>query len=225
MPVRKIPKNYRHLTGLVKNSKDDRMTGFESPLERDFYYLLDFDATVESYEEQPVRIHYEQDGRKRSYTPDALVVFRSGPGGHPERPPELCEIKTREDIRQDWPDCKARYRAARRYAKKRGWRFKIVTEKEIRGPYLDNVRFLRRYRRSSPSAEDEASIVRALAELGPVSVDALLSHLTEDTWRRAELIPVIWRLVATQELHCDLSRPLTMNSLLHSSRPTIRRVK
>jgi hypothetical protein len=51
MPVRIIPKNYRNLTGLVANTKAQRMTAFESTLEKDFLLLLDFDPAVGTYEE------------------------------------------------------------------------------------------------------------------------------------------------------------------------------
>src|SRR5437016_4446366 len=56
MPVRKVPKNYRNLTGLVPNTRTSSMTAFESSLERDFLLLLDFDPDVTFYEEQPVTI-------------------------------------------------------------------------------------------------------------------------------------------------------------------------
>src|SRR5262245_35397216 len=69
MPVRRIPKNYRSLTGLVPNSRTQSMTAFESSLERDFLQLLDFDPDVEFYEEQPVKITYpDAKGRRLSFT-------------------------------------------------------------------------------------------------------------------------------------------------------------
>ncbi|MBI5634751.1 MAG: heteromeric transposase endonuclease subunit TnsA, partial [Nitrospirae bacterium] len=50
MPVRKIPRNYRNITGAVSRSNGDPMVRYESALERDFYELLDFDINVRSYE-------------------------------------------------------------------------------------------------------------------------------------------------------------------------------
>jgi hypothetical protein len=58
MPVRKIPKNYRGVTGLVASELNAKQTAFESTLERDFMLLVEFDPNVLSYEEQPVRIDY-----------------------------------------------------------------------------------------------------------------------------------------------------------------------
>ena len=43
MPVRKIPKNYRNVTGVAAHRKADGPAMFESTLERDFIALLEFD--------------------------------------------------------------------------------------------------------------------------------------------------------------------------------------
>lgn len=56
MPVRKIPKNYLSVTGGFASRKNGRMLGFESPLERDYMILLEYDDLVERFEEQPVRV-------------------------------------------------------------------------------------------------------------------------------------------------------------------------
>ena len=60
MPVRKIPKNYRSVTGTFPSYKNKRNIFYESLLERDFYLLLEFNDDVISYEEQPFRIYYQR---------------------------------------------------------------------------------------------------------------------------------------------------------------------
>ena len=42
MPVRKIPKNYRNVTGIAAHAKADGPAAYESTLERDFITLLEF---------------------------------------------------------------------------------------------------------------------------------------------------------------------------------------
>jgi hypothetical protein len=39
-----------------------------------------------------------------------------------------------------------KFRAAQRYARQQGWRFRLVTERHMRTPYLENAKFLRPYR-------------------------------------------------------------------------------
>jgi len=147
MPVRTVPKNYRSLTGLVPNPRTQSMTAFESSLERDFLLLLDFDPDVEWFEEQPVKIIYhDAKGRRRTYTPDVLVRYRTDPPQARHTKPLLCEVKYRDDLRQHWAEYRPKFRAAQCYARQQGWRFHVVTERHVRTPYLENVKFLRSYR-------------------------------------------------------------------------------
>lgn len=212
MPVRKIPKNYRNLTGVIKNTKANRMSGFESTLERDFYFLLDFHD--HDFEEQPVAIKFDHEGVQRKYTPDVLVIFKPAMMGAATQKPELCEIKYRDDLRKEWPDCKPRFKAARRYARKRGWRFRIITEKEIRGPHLETAQFLRGFKKKPAAQKSIKKLLSAIAILGDTDPDSLLSYITTDVWERAELVKIIWHLVATKRIKCDLSKMLTMKCTL-----------
>jgi hypothetical protein len=70
MVARVIPKNYRNVTGRLASSKNRCLIGFESTLEKDFYLLLEFDPQVETFEEQPVTITYDDStGKRHRYTP------------------------------------------------------------------------------------------------------------------------------------------------------------
>ena len=53
MPVRKIRKNYRSVTGVFTGQKNEGSTEFESTLERDLFTLLEFSPDVLKYEAQP----------------------------------------------------------------------------------------------------------------------------------------------------------------------------
>ena len=58
MPVRKIPKNYRNVTGIAAATKSGGAAQFESTLERDFISLLEFLPEVKSIDPQPVKIEW-----------------------------------------------------------------------------------------------------------------------------------------------------------------------
>jgi len=53
MPVRNVSNRGGSVIGRFPSIKMERMIAFESLLERDFIYLLDYDARVEWFEEQP----------------------------------------------------------------------------------------------------------------------------------------------------------------------------
>lgn len=220
MPVRSIPRNYRSLTGKVNNARNQVAVAFESMLERDFYLLLDFESTVASFEEQPVRIGYEYPaGTRRTYTPDVLVYYCADPAVASTPAPMLCEVKYREDLRTHWNAYKPKFKAARRYARQRRWVFRLITEREIRTPYLKNVKFLREYRRRVVDRDDCCRLLAALAAQGETDAKALLTKLspTRDTY--AKLLPVLWHLVAVGRIGANLAVPLTMRTTLRPRPP------
>lgn len=129
MPVRKIPKNYRNVTGVASHLKSNGKAMFESTLERDFLTLLEFNPSVESFEVQPVTIHWVDDSNKaRTYTPDVLAYFHLT-----SNPTTLYEVKYRSELRESWTELKPKFKAALKYTRSKGWRFKLITENEIRG--------------------------------------------------------------------------------------------
>lgn len=218
MAVRKIPPNRRSLTGFVASRREGRMVASESSLERDLLVLLDFDQTVERYEEQPVRIEYrDARGRRRTYTPDVLVHFRQDIAQGRPATPLLYEVKYRKDLFENWPQIKPKVRAARAYARERGWRFKLVTEREIRTPYLQSVKFLRQYRRLQPGDAERRLLLDRLRELGESDPERLLLAIHAEPVKRAELLPTLWHLVAVGEIYADLNQPLNMRSPIRAS--------
>ncbi|HKJ77782.1 MAG TPA: TnsA endonuclease N-terminal domain-containing protein [Gammaproteobacteria bacterium] len=209
MPVRKIPPNYRNVTGRVSSRKAfGGAAAFESTLERDLYRRLDFNPLVERFEEQPVCIEYVADGRTRTYTPDVAIAFVDG------RPPYLVEVKYEEDLREQWPALKPKIQAAAQYAKHNGQRFKLLTERKIRTPFLDNALFLGRYRDYSPSAENRRRLLDTVESLGSVTVSALLDRVSQTQEEHLALMPVAWHLVATGQVDVDLDSPVKMQSVV-----------
>lgn len=213
MPVRKIKKNYRNVTGVSAASKAVGAAEFESTLERDFLRLLEFSPEVTRFEVQPVTITWPDDsGGKRSYTPDIWVAFHDGIG----RKPWLCEVKYRADLKKYWPELRPKFGRAIRFARQRGWRFRLMTEVEIRGPELEAAKFLLPFRRLSISSERSAHVLAIVKGVKETTPDELLSRLSPDPFIQAEWLPVIWQLVATFQIGADMQSPLSMSSRLWS---------
>jgi len=113
MPVRKVPKNSRNLTGLVPNTRTSSMTAFASALERDVLLRLDFDPEVTFNAEQPVTIAYQDDqGRRRRSPPDVLVRSRTDHLPLQHLTPLLCAVQYRTDRRQPGRAYRPKFRAA-----------------------------------------------------------------------------------------------------------------
>lgn len=208
MAVRKIPKNHLHVTGNFASRKNGKMGGFESLLEKDYMLLLEFDDTVEGFEEQPVTIPVP--GVAKGYTPDILVRFFSDEATGQLRPSELTEIKSIDDLKRNKEKYAPKFVAAEEYARELGWIFCIKTEKEIRTQRLANIKFLREYRNIDPAEDDCAQLLSlALSLNGKVALPELLASLrrTEDDvlyW-----LPVIWNMVLKKRLIIDLDVPMS----------------
>lgn len=213
MPIRKVPKNYRNVTGLAAAEKSIGAAQFESTLERDFLALLEFSPEVERFEVQPTKIEWCDEQRaERSYTPDVWVEFKQDLG----RPSWLCEVKYRADLKKDWPTLHPKFLRAIRYAKQRGWRFRLFTETEIRTPYLANVRFLTPFKFHEISEADAEQILIPLRSFGRTTPADLMQSLSSDQWYQAERLPVLWHLMARHRIGADLKHELTMDSAIWS---------
>ena len=184
---------------------------FESSLERDFYVLLEFDPYVTRWDPQPLRLQVAPG--LPSYVPDALVTHipRSGDASGEYR--VLYEVKYREELKKQWSTLKPRFMAARRYAHSQGWRFKLVTEREIRGSdLLWNAKFLLPYIHDTVGDGERALLTKMLRREGQSTPSNLLYACATDPWEQARLLNALWHLVAVREIACDLGTKLTMQS-------------
>jgi hypothetical protein len=203
MPVRKIPKNYLCVTGSFASRKNGRMGGFESILEKEYMLLLDFNDSVERFEEQPVTVPVP--GITNGYTPDILVHFWPDPATGHVHPALLTEVKHSDDLKKNAEKYAPKFAAATQYAVERGWEFRITTEKDIRTPRLTNLKFLREYRNITPAEDDCDRIGRLMEEAdGTSSLQNLLAELAGTDDEQLYWLPVIWNLVLMRRLITDL---------------------
>lgn len=215
MPVRKIPKNYLSVTGTFSSAKNGKSLGYESLLERDLMILLEFDDTVKGFEEQPVKVPLVNNGKKlKPYVPDILIHHFPTPAGEIWRP-VLGEVKDTKDLKKNKAKYAPKFEAASRYADERGWEWRIFTEKDIRTPYLDNLKFLRQYHSEEPdSVLLQEVILNLQTARSSVTVDSLLKKLCPTEDKILHITPAIWHLVATNRITTNLQKPLTMKSKL-----------
>lgn len=210
-PVRKIGKSHRAINGTLASTKAEGGAQYESALERDHYLGLEFDPLVARIVTQPVVIPYrDARGRQRRYTPDTLVHYQDA------RRPGLFEVKYVQEVREKAEEFRYKFRVARDYAREQGWTFTLVTERTIRAPHLKNAHFLHPYLRREFPAAVEGEVLTALRSLGEATPQTLLASLPAE--RRVELIPVLWKLIATRRIEADLSVPFHMTSPIRPRR-------
>lgn len=208
-PVRLPRPARRALTGKVSLA-GGLSAGYESSLERDWLLALDFDWRVKQVLEQPYTLSYRCEGKRRRYTPDILAEFDDGF----KRWTIVYEVKEVAQLQARWGEFKPRYKAALHDCRLRGWQFRLVTERDVRIPYIDNIKFLRRYRDIPPQKMHRDALLYSLRGLGEMTAQALLAATWWDPERRLQAIPELWRLVATRKIEAPLAVPLTMTTPL-----------
>jgi hypothetical protein len=114
------------------------MISFESLIERDGLYTFDFEQDVLAFEEQPLSIEYEHEGKKRHYIPDFLL----------KKPNCSVIVECKPIALVDLPENCRKFDAARAWCGANGYHFQILTDAELRtGFRLENIKLLTRFAR------------------------------------------------------------------------------
>lgn len=141
MRVRKINNrgSRSKIIGKFPSLKLGKTVWFESQIERDFIYLLEFDGDVLFYQEQPETINYVRDGKGHSYTPDFLVRRRGGE--------QLVEVKP--EARRNDEENVLLFASVTPVIRAQGREFLVMPDEKIRvQPRLNNIKLLWRYART-----------------------------------------------------------------------------
>lgn len=140
MPVRKIPRyGAQKNIGRFSSVKTGRVAWYESLLERDYMYLLDFDPRVTFWHEQPLRIRFAHGGKTHFYTPDLEV--------HRHSKKQIVEVKSKRQVESGKWDFL--FRTAASICEQEGYEFIVVTDEVIKQqPKLESVKRLWKYART-----------------------------------------------------------------------------
>ncbi|ACV25455.1 TnsA endonuclease [Kangiella koreensis DSM 16069] len=212
MPSRVIKATYSSLTGTFPSRKMNRPISWESSLERDLYYLLENDPAVTSYEEQPIEIIRG----KRKYTPDCMAVVEGESFIFPYLKPgnNLIEVKYREDLYFNWKKHKPRLKLGLKESRENGWFFKIITDYEIRGQFLENIKKIDHQLRRVSQFENEfrEALIDAMKQVKICTLDQLLALCFRNQESKLRAMPVIWRMLGDQTLGIDMYQKITPHS-------------
>lgn len=210
-PARKITNSgTKKNTGYFPSMKNGRPVAFESLLERDYIYFMEFDSDVISYQEQPITIPFKIPGKTCHYTPDFLVLRKNKI--------QLIEIKPKSKLEKLLNDelTIKRYEAATLYCKSNNYdEFKIITDEEIRSGYiLENIKTLFHYSRSHVPAVDKMKIRNELMLNGPQQIYDILQKICESAEYHSKYYSYIFSLLYHKEIITDLRRPINKASII-----------
>lgn len=209
MPVRNSMKNPSVHSYAVPTQKLERpvpMVHCQEWIERDYAYLLEYDPMVESYEEQPCKIAYIFEQKKRLYTPDFAVYWR-------HQQPSLVECKPVSKLND--PENLQKWTAARLWCEQHHYTFLLVTDAALRkhSIRLSNIKLMagHGHQRITPQAK-EYLLRTVQAENGVLSI----AELVESTplLKPNVVRSCVWHLLYTGELAADLTKPLNVMTTL-----------
>lgn len=220
--AREIGPKYSSLSGQICSKKLNSPIQFESSLEKDFIYLLEFNREVRRYFEQPIEIKYiDSTDKERKYIPDFLVIYKDK-----FRKDEIIEIKYELELQKNEEILKEKFEAARKYCIENDMVFRVLSDSYIRDQnhvFLRNVKFLSWYRDFFDNINYEVTglsfdtsyaciLIDKLDEFGTCTINQLIYSVTTDKSKIAELIFLTWYLIANNFIDCDLNSALNLDS-------------
>lgn len=147
--------------GRFMSSKGSRSIHWESQLEEDFCYLLEWDLNVIEFREQPETVFVHYAGKRRRYTPDFLVHRHDGKFIFEVKPLRKALSAKLQDL----------FEAANDLFTERGFRYDVVTEGEVRRePLLSNIKMLLRYSLAPFTDQEVMNALLWLQDHGPVPI-------------------------------------------------------
>lgn len=189
--------------GKFPSLKLNRMVGYQSLIERDFIYLLDYDPAVSTYCEQPLAIGYTTDGKRRRYTPDFSLTYN--------QQQFLVECKHHQymQLAENIP----KWRAASDWCSAHHTTFYVITEQMMRrGYYLANVKRLIQAARYTVTPDIKITVQSLLQANSALSIGELTTLLHPQS--QTTTLTAILHLAYHQFLWIPLSVPITPDSII-----------
>lgn len=204
-PARKITNRagFKKVVGKFPSLKMGRTVRWESQIERDFLYLLEFDPDVLFFIEQPEEISYVYVSKIHRYYPDFYVERASAK--------ELVEIKPASKVND--PDNKVKFLAGEEYCREKGYLFRVVTDEQIReGSLLGNIKLLYRYAVVNVPNEFRLHARDLIENCGAMNFEEFISILNEKFGQEA--IGNTYSLLYHRLLIADLNKPLSDTTII-----------
>ncbi|WP_153188293.1 TnsA endonuclease N-terminal domain-containing protein [Candidatus Oscillochloris fontis] len=206
MAVRRVTTSSRSIIGSFPSLKNGQPVSYQSTIERDLLYFLEYDTTVCCYTMQPFVIKgTDAEGVPHTYTPDILV----------ERTTRRTVVECKPAAKRDHPHTQQQVALGQAWADANGCDFVLITDADLRtGHRLANLKLLWRYARLAvPQAVTDRCLRVLTREPAGIPFHALISAL-DGVAPSLNLAPCLYALLFQHVLKTDLDHPLTSTSLL-----------
>ena len=189
----------RQNIGNFSSCKMETSFRYNSLLQKDFMYWLEFDADVLSYGTPGIVVNYQSNGKEKTHTPDFQVVRY--------QKKQIIEVKSQKTVKSE--KYIRLYQMLSGLYDETGWTFVVLTEAEIRRePILSNIKLLYGYVRESFSIDEYRDCGEIARSNIPASLAEIFQILDQHRIRRN----VLFKLLFHHLVEIDIQKPITANS-------------
>lgn len=208
--MRKIPLGRLAITGRFPSRYSSESLPYESALEGKFLAIMDSDVAVRALATQQPTVVLHLSAKRRKYTPDVLVTWRSDVSWPFGVQKVAFEVKPFAILRDQHSSLAPKFRAARQVLKEMAIGFRVITDLSIETPRLANARKMIEAR-SYQTSNDlyAAASERFRWQEQPFELAEIASVLASAGARPFEAQEFIWHAIARGFIQCDLNRPVT----------------
>ncbi len=186
--------------GNFSSCKMETSFRYNSLLQKDFMYWLEFDTNVLSYDTPGIAVNYQSNGKEKSHAPDFQIVR------HQKK--QIIEVKSQKTVESE--KYIRLYQMLSGLYDETGWTFVVLTEAEIRREpiILSNIKLLYGYARESFSIDEYRDCWEIARSNAPASLVEIFQILDQHRIRRN----VLFKLLFHNLVEIDIQQPITANS-------------
>ena len=201
-------RGYKQTVGNFSSCKMRTSVCYNSLVQKDFMYWLEFDPDVLSYNTPAISFDYYSNGKQKCYAPDFQVVRR--------QKKQIIEVKPQKVIESD--KYQRLYQFLSDICNETGWTFVALTESEVqREPILSNIKLLYRYERENFSVDEYRDCLETVRARVPASLTEFAQALNEQKIRQN----VLFKLIFHHLVEIDLKQSINADSIITAVSETI----
>jgi len=213
---RTIRSNPRSFTGVVALHRREGAIPFESGLERDLIEGLDMDPGIHRIHAQRLCLTFRYGGRSHIYHPDLELecdpsrvkafLFR--------KESVVVEVKYQSELDEKMAELAPKLAAAEAFCELHGRQFIVLTENDIRTPFLANAKRFRRYLRNDIDPSIYEVIQNLMTSQRASNIDDLLRMSASFLFAQHEVVDTLFAMIAKGFIEFQLDRVIDRKSPL-----------
>ena len=179
----RTPRQYKRTAGHFISCKMKTSVWYESVLQRDFMYWLEFDPDVVSYTTSTKPLKYYNKGKEELYYPDFQVIR------HQKK--QVVDLKFQKTIKSK--KYRQLYPLLYDVCRDAEWEYTVLTESQVKQePTISNIKLLYRYAREDFSIDEYENCLSILKSTVPASLSEIYELLDCQNIRKNVLFKLLF---------------------------------